>query len=187
MTCIVGIEHNGKVLIGGDSAGVAGYSLTVRADEKVFESGEFIFGFTTSFRMGQLLRYKLTPPPFPENPDLDSFMATSFIDAVRQVFRDGGWLELEDNVQRGGTFLVGVRGRLYTIASDFQIGRSLVGYNAVGCGCDLAMGALYATRTTKSARNRAQIALEAAAEFSAGVVAPFNFVETKVAGQSVAA
>lgn len=179
MTCIVGIEHNGKVLIGGDSAGVAGYSLTVRADEKVFESGEFVFGFTSSFRMGQLLRYKLSPPPFPENPDLDSFMATAFVDAIRQVMRDGGYMEVHDGAQRGGTFLVGIRGRLYTISSDFQIGRTLAGYNAVGCGDDLAMGALYATRTSKSARNRAQTALEAAAEFSAGVVGPFNFVETK--------
>lgn len=167
------------MLIGGDSAGVAGYSLTVRADEKVFVTGEFVFGFTSSFRMGQLLRYKLTPPPFLEATELDKYMATAFIDSVRQVFRDGGWMEYNDGVQRGGTFLVGVRGCLYTIASDFQIGRSVAGYNAVGCGDDLAMGALYATRSISSARKRAQTALEAAAEFSAGVVGPFNFVETE--------
>ena len=51
--------------IGGDRAGVAGLSLTVRADEKVFQNGEFLMGFTTSFRMGQLLRYSLKPPPPP--------------------------------------------------------------------------------------------------------------------------
>ena len=39
MTCIVGIADGAKVWIGGDSAGVAGWSLTVRADEKVFAVG----------------------------------------------------------------------------------------------------------------------------------------------------
>ena len=42
MTCIVGLVHEGVVYIGGDSAGVGGMSLTVRADEKVFRNGEFL-------------------------------------------------------------------------------------------------------------------------------------------------
>jgi hypothetical protein len=60
VTCIVGFTDGNEVSIGGDSAGVGGWDLTVRADEKVFVLGEFVFGCTTSFRMGQLLRYKLT-------------------------------------------------------------------------------------------------------------------------------
>jgi hypothetical protein len=36
MTCIVGLVDKGDVYIGGDSAGVAGLSLSIRADEKVF-------------------------------------------------------------------------------------------------------------------------------------------------------
>jgi ATP-dependent protease HslVU (ClpYQ) peptidase subunit len=47
MTCIAGVAHEGKVWIGGDSAGVGGYDLTVRADAKVFTNGEFLFGFTS--------------------------------------------------------------------------------------------------------------------------------------------
>jgi len=34
MTAIAGIIENGSVWIGGDSAGVSGYSLDIRADEK---------------------------------------------------------------------------------------------------------------------------------------------------------
>lgn len=43
MTCIVGVAEGGKVWIGGDSAGVdsGNYSLTVRADRKVFRNGHF--------------------------------------------------------------------------------------------------------------------------------------------------
>ena len=42
MTCIVGLVEKGNVYIGGDSAGVGGYSLTVRADRKVFRNGDFV-------------------------------------------------------------------------------------------------------------------------------------------------
>ena len=50
MTCIVGVAHKGAVYIGGDSAAVAGWALTCRADHKVFKNGDFVMGFTTSFR-----------------------------------------------------------------------------------------------------------------------------------------
>ena len=52
MTCIVGLVENGKVYIGGDSAGVAGLDVRMRSDEKVFTKGNMIFGYTSSFRMG---------------------------------------------------------------------------------------------------------------------------------------
>lgn len=51
MTAIVGLVEKGNVYIGGDSAGVAGLSISIRGDEKVFKVGPFIMGFTSSFRM----------------------------------------------------------------------------------------------------------------------------------------
>jgi hypothetical protein len=74
MTAIVGLVHKESVTIGGDSAGVSGLSLSVRADAKVFRKGRYLFGFTTSYRMGQLIRYSLQPPK--PKGDLDAFMAT---------------------------------------------------------------------------------------------------------------
>ena len=38
MTCIVGLVKDNKVTIGGDSAGVLGFSLRIRDDEKVFKN-----------------------------------------------------------------------------------------------------------------------------------------------------
>lgn len=46
MTCIAALIHEGHVYMAGDSAGVAGYAVTNRADAKVFNVGEFIIGFT---------------------------------------------------------------------------------------------------------------------------------------------
>ena len=57
MTCIVGLVDNGKIYMGGDSAGVSNLDIRIRADQKVFKTGEFIMGFTSSFRMGDLLKY----------------------------------------------------------------------------------------------------------------------------------
>ena len=52
MTCIVGLIDGRRVWMGGDSAGVSGLDITVRADAKVFRNGDFLIGFTSSFRMG---------------------------------------------------------------------------------------------------------------------------------------
>lgn len=180
MTAIVGLAQDGRVHLGGDSAGVAGYSLTVRADSKVFATGPYVMEFTSSFRMGQLLRWRLDPPE--PDGDLERFMSTTFVDAVRDPLRDGGWLRKERDQEEGGTFLVGVRGRLFCVESDFQVGEALDGYAAVGCGAELALGALYATASTRrTPRARLGLALEAAERYSAGVRGPFAYVTGEAA------
>lgn len=175
MTAIVGLVSGGRVLIGGDSAGVAGYSLTVRRDRKVWASGPWVYGFTSSFRMGQLIRYAFQPPsPPPDGQDLERYMATAWVDALRQTLKDGGYSRVSDQQEQGGTFLVGTRGRLFTVDGDFQVGESADGYDAVGCGGEIALGALYATRDMELfAEDRVLAALRAAEHHSAGVAGPF--------------
>ncbi|MFD4258203.1 hypothetical protein ACFWR9_11370 [Streptomyces sp. NPDC058534] len=176
MTAIVGLVHEGTVFIGGDSAGVSGYSLTVRADQKVFTTGPYVMGFTTSFRMGQLLRYAFAPPA-PDGEQLEKFMATTFIDAVRETLKAGGWLRKDSEQEEGGTFLVGVAGRLFIVRDDFQVGEAADGYAAVGCGEEIAVGALYATaKLDMDPAVRVVCALSAAERFSAGVRRPFTLV-----------
>ena len=170
MTCIVGLVDKGSVYIGGDSAGIAGLSISIRADEKVFSNGPFIMGFTTSFRMGQILRYKFDPPQQTVKQDDMTYMVTSFIDAVRQCFANNGFGDKE--ATRGGNFLVGYKGKLYNIESDFQVGVPAEAFDAVGCGSDLALGALYASKG-KTPEQRITLGLGAAAFFNAGVAAPF--------------
>ena len=172
MTVIVGLVDQGSVYIGGDSAGISGLSLTVRADTKVFHNGPFLFGFTGSFRMGQLIHHSLTPPE-PTRP-LERFMSTTFIDSLRSCLKEGGWARRESEREEGGTFLVGVAGRLFIVESDYQVGYTTDGYAAVGCGDEIALGALYATAgTDMPPRKRIMLALKAAERFSAGVRAPF--------------
>lgn len=179
MTCIVGVADKGRVVIGGDSAGVAGYDLSIRGDEKVFRNGPYLMGFAGSFRMGQLLHHAFEPPYPPDAKRLDKFMVTDFIDGVRGCLEAGGWLRTKHERERGGFFLVGVRGQLFRIESDFQVGRDVNGYVALGCGDNLALGSLHATADMQDvdARDRVRWALEAAAFHSAGVAAPFVILD----------
>lgn len=174
MTAIVGLVDQGRVLIGGDSAGSDGYALTVRRDAKVFATGPYLFGFTSSFRMGQLLQWRFNPPA-PEEGELHRFMATTWIDAVRECLKAGGYAKREHEREEGGTFLVGIRGHLFFIHDDYQVGEALDGYYAVGCGAGVALGALYATAGQPPA-DRVRTALAAAERHCAGVRAPFTFV-----------
>lgn len=175
MTCIVGIVHsNGSVFIGGDSAGVdtRDFALIPRRDRKVVRNGEFLVGFTTSFRMGQILAYALSPPPFFPGSDLMRYMVVDFVGAVRGAFREGGFGE----EQAGGTFLVGFKSRLFQIQDDFQVAESQFGFDACGCGAHYALGSLYSTRDQNNPKKRIGEALGCAEAFSAGVRRPF-FIE----------
>jgi ATP-dependent protease HslVU (ClpYQ) peptidase subunit len=172
VTAIVGLVEAGAVYIGGDSAGVSGMSLTVRADAKVFRKKRYLFGFTTSFRMGQLIRYSLKVPDPAGN--LDAFMSTTFIDALRDCLKAGGWAAKDNEREEGGTFLVGVQGQLFAVYDDYQVARAADGFAAVGCGDQVALGALLATADAGLApRRRVLRALAAAERFSAGVRGPF--------------
>jgi ATP-dependent protease HslVU (ClpYQ) peptidase subunit len=172
MTCIVGLVHNGSVFIGGDSAGTSGWDLTIRRDPKVFRNGPYLIGYTSSFRMGQLLRFNLTVADQDPRHGDEQHMMTVFIDAVRQCFKDGGYAKIESSQENGGVFLVGYRGVLYEVENDFQVGVPDCQYQAVGCGDQVARGALFAS-TIKSPTERIKVALQAAEQFSAGVRGPF--------------
>lgn len=178
MTVIVGIAHKGRVHLGADSVGVSGYQITIRNDPKVFRNGPYVIGFTTSFRMGQLLHHALQAPHPTGN--LNRFMVTTFVDALRTCLKDGGWARKDAEQEEAGTFLVGIHGRLFTVHSDYQVSEPTDGYAAVGCGDDLALGALHATaQLGMRPRRRLTAALAAADHHSAGVGGPYLYVSTR--------
>ena len=180
MTAIAALVHDGKVWMGGDSAGVDGrLGLHLRKDPKVFIVGEFIIGFTTSFRMGQILRFNLNPEKPTEGEDQFHYMVTKFIPAVTKALEDSKWLKSRESVAEGGTFLVGWRGKLFAIYPDFQVAELSTPYNACGCAIDLILGSLYTTGLQNDAigpYERVETSLRAAEAFSAGVRGPFTIL-----------
>ena len=181
MTVIAGLEWEGKVYIGADSASVAGYETFATRLRKVFRRGPFLIGYTTSFRMGQLLQYRLDVPEHPADMDALEYMATLFTDAARACLKDGGYARVESGVEQGGQFLVGYQGKLYQVDSDFQVNSNQAEFAALGQGAPYALGVLYerifdleflALQPDKMILS----ALRAAEHFCAGVRAP-HYVE----------
>jgi hypothetical protein len=181
-TCIVGLAEDGKVWIGGDSASIHKDTLRLftRKDEKVFirtgpDNTSWIFGYTTSYRMGQLIRYVLELPALDDRNNIQSFMVKKFIPALQKCLSENGYQQKEKDQVKGGAFLVGLLGQLFAIQDDYQVGILAGGYMAVGCGDHLALGAMYATIGLEPDR-RLIMALKAAEEFSAGVRGPFTIL-----------
>lgn len=184
MTCIVGLVQGGDVYIGGDSAAVStnGYDIRIGAYSKVFVNGVYAMGYTSSFRMGQILQFaKLPAPPVRYSAEdvLYRFMCTEFIDAVRQRLRDGGFAKKENEVETGGQFLVGVSGALFTVMSDYQVHRTVDNFFAVGAGYSYALGALWSAPYNQlEPVERVEQALRTAARFSSCVCEPFHVVRS---------
>lgn len=183
MTCIVGsVAADGTVWMGGDSAGVGGWSLKIRRDPKVFRAGPFLLGFTSSFRMGQLLQFMLPQQGWSRDRELREpfeFMVTEFIPAVRRILAEGGFKKTDSGVDSGGTFLVGYKGRLFKVDSDFQVAEAAYKVDACGCGEELAVGALagqFIMNRDMSHELAIKNALTIAEENSAGVRGPFTIL-----------
>lgn len=136
-------------------------------------------GFTSSFRMGQILAFNFAPPAPRQNVDPFVYMATEFVDGARQAMKNGGFARSKDGADEGGDFLVGFAGRLFHVASDFQVGEAACGFDACGCGEDVAMGSLYSTREWPTPAERVRDALAAAEALNAGVRGPFVFETLK--------
>ncbi|WP_226035776.1 hypothetical protein [Aquibacillus saliphilus] len=183
MTCIVGLVFNGVTYIGGDSLGSNGYSKTVRKDTKVFklkDTNKAVVGYTSSYRMGQLLMYAKGLIDSRDEPNIDhEYLVTRFIPNTIKLFEDGGYSKNSSGEKTGGSFLLGYGDRLYQVSSDFQVGESIDGYDACGSGEEFALGSLKTTENSNmSPEERIHLALQAATKFSTSVVPPYQIINT---------
>ena len=173
------------MIIGGDSCGSGCGAERIRSDSKVFKRGELAFGYTSSYRMGQLLRYSLKVPDRGIQ-DWHEYMSTRFVDAVRECLKSGGMAKVENGVEVGGIFIVASAQRLFKIYDDFQVGETSDTFDATGCGEDYALGALAVQTKAEfeawTPKEQVRRALLVAERYSAGVKRPFKFVETLVKG-----
>ena len=174
MTAIVGLVENGRVWIGADSASVESDRLVcypVKC-EKVFIKGQFIYGFSQSFRSGQVLRYSFIPPKHPKQMDTTEYLSTLFVDRLRKTYEKAGYGGKDEEGELGGHFVLGYNGKLFTMQDDYNVSESVDNYTAVGCADLACFGSLYSTEG-KFPEERIRMALDAAKHFSGGVKEPF--------------
>lgn len=181
MTVVAGVAHEGRVYMGADSAGTGDSGdIVTRHDPKVFTvgAGRMLIGFTGSFRQGQLLRFSLKVPSVPRGMDIYEWAVRKLVDQVRRCLQVGGAATNEKGTEEGSQFLVGFRGHLFQVYSDYQVEESAFEYNACGAGYGYAMGSFFAsTAHRKKPLRRLHQALDAACTFSAICQPPLTVLE----------
>jgi ATP-dependent protease HslVU (ClpYQ) peptidase subunit len=160
MTCIVAYKYNGKIYMGGDTL-ASNCSTKYRVSEpKVMkkivrksvtehdvhlETKEMLIGYTTSFRMGQLLRHKFKLPKFKTNQDALEYLISEFVPAVIDLYDKNFYAKKSDaEKMNGGQFLIAFDGRVFEIQDDFSIlERDEYDFNSCGSGAAYALGAMH--------------------------------------------
>ncbi len=175
MTCIAGVVHGKKVYIAGDSCGSDGQHRAVMGDSKVFTRGPFAFGYCGSFRLGQLVEHVMgLPEPLVSQSDM-AYLCGPFISSLRECLRQHGNLGLSDGTEHShGAMLLGYRGKLYELGTDFAVLEQRDNIAAVGSGSHYALGALVVLGGAP--KKRLASALAAAAHLAPHVMGPFNLV-----------
>ncbi|TGW02153.1 hypothetical protein EN788_53990, partial [Mesorhizobium sp. M2D.F.Ca.ET.145.01.1.1] len=94
MTCIVAIVHQGAVYVGGDSAASTDVAVETRRNAKVFNNGDYLFGYTGSIRVGQQLEYSEAVQPLPEGTDLVRHLVVHLVPLLQKLAGKEGIDEL---------------------------------------------------------------------------------------------
>ena len=179
MTCIAGYkDFNGDIYMGGDSIGVGSVTYVTVADPKVFRKKNMVFGFTSSFRMGQILQYDFEVPSHHVEMKTNEYLVSVFIPRLISKFEETKWAKVDNNQIEGGTFLLGYNKKLFEVHEDFQVLEILDNYNSCGCGEDFAKGAFWMMDGNKKIKPQERVitALECAAAHSL-VKAPFHVIK----------
>lgn len=155
MTCIAAIKKDGKVFIAGDRAGTGGYVQHNQSEPKIFQVGEFLIGYSGCYRMAQIVRYHTHLPKPREDQEIVEFIVTEIVSSIRRAMIDQGANSKERGADmQGGGIIIGYRGRIFRIESNYQVFGSNDDYTAMGSGGEVALGALYALRSSKESPKR---------------------------------
>lgn len=183
MTCVVGIvNEDGRITIAADSSAVDNNIVTRHARPKVFTKGEFGIGYCHSFRLGQILEFHFDPPPMKKKMTEDEivkYMITEFIPQMRVDLSINDYPTHDDEKENWGV-MVGIRGHLFIIESDFHLSYDEQHYAAMGAGIEYALGAMHGMDTMGGHQNKnlfLESALLAAERYCPYVVKPFDFIE----------
>ena len=178
MTAIVGLIHEGRVWMGGDSATT--YSDATRrsdGDTKVKLIGDMLIGCAGSARSSQIIHYSFKPPKHPQRVSPLAYISGPWMKQLQKSIKDQ-WAEFYAH-EGDFEFLIGYRGQLFLVDGHFGVSNTRRSYDAIGCGANLALGSMYSTEGLSDPEKRITIALSAASEFSAAVSPPFVILESR--------
>ena len=177
MTCIIGLEEDGRVYIGADSCtSNGGFDRDSVLDKKIFRKNGFIFAHTGTVRAKQIIEH-LIDFPSPKTFD-DNFVINKIAEPIRSKFKEIGYSEIKDNQESTEDgFIIAYKQSAYFIYSNYTVSRNKDGLITAGCGGRFARGAMLALKDLPPIE-RIERALEIASICSVAVESPFEIWET---------
>jgi ATP-dependent protease HslVU (ClpYQ) peptidase subunit len=179
LTAIIGVVHNDKVYMGGDTCSNVGWEQYTLKSEKVFKlpKANMLVGIAGTFRDVQIIRYHCDI----ELPDEDAeaTLVKVFIPSLISAFKTHGSNNSGsgESSQFNSEILVGFRGRLFLIDCGYAVVECIEGFRTIGNGGSVALGAIAVAQEVAGAypnvEDRIRMALKIAEQFTSGVRAPF--------------
>ncbi len=166
MTAVVGIESDGKVWFGSDSAssGVSNSTICSVTNKKLFKRNGWLVGFAGNWKFETaFLNFK---PLEPLGSDDDGNI---FMDSFHRYIKSNKY-NLND-----WQIIVGSKGRIWTSYNDYHLERSVNCYNAIGIADEICLGSLAST-VGFDPKTRIKTALKAASIHSNAVRPPFKIM-----------
>ena len=144
MTCIIALrdKDTGCVYLAGDKLGSNGNTKAIFKDPKIFQIGHFYFGYTTSFYMGQLLKYTWTQPCKTMHQEDDEYIFREVVPSLRKLFVDNKFgKDQRDHEPDFGQFIMVYKGRIFSVQDNLSL-LECDDFASVGCGEFHAAGAV---------------------------------------------
>lgn len=186
MTCIVAIAEDNTIHMAGDRMAAGNGDKMLYNRRKVFINGDFVIGYTDSFRLGQLMEFSWKQPDFMAGQSEFEYMCTAVVDSIKKLLTDHG-VHFGD----GENLLIGYGGKLFTIQGDYSV-FEYDGYAAVGCGNVAANASLHTSNNIQdfiedniiddanlikmTPEDRLSWAIEAAANLKTGVSVECDYI-----------
>ena len=130
MTCIVAIEtSDNNVILAGDYLGSDNFTKAVFTQSKIFNHSGMMFGYTSSFRFGQILECILDDNTIypPCNPDSTyEWLIRTFIPKLKST--------LKTEESPCGEAIIVINSQVWQLQGDFSVLRSTLGICSVGSG-----------------------------------------------------
>jgi ATP-dependent protease HslVU (ClpYQ) peptidase subunit len=167
MTCIVAVTHGDKVFMAGDRGMSDGNTIVSSKEPKIFDTGEYLFGWAGNIGLGQSIIHGFDFPLIQDDEEI----FTVFIPHLKKYITKRFDISPDDHSH----FILGYNGRVYEISTD---GYGCIEYDniAIGSGKEFAMGSLYST-VEEAPLVRVTLAVEAAITLSPGCAGPIDWAE----------
>lgn len=180
MTVIIGLEHDGKVYLGGDSYCGDGDAVDLCDTPKVFKIGPFGIGICGSIKCEQLFADAVELNIKNKKKFDRKWIQSTLTDIVRETMHSKGAFDKNERhmMPDDSMFLIAYDGQLYIFESDFSLWRSKRGYASIGAGSPYARGAMEALVKDKSLTPEEKVlrSLEAAENLSSFVNGPHTII-----------